>query len=203
MSLYKITIGIFAIIITSHSHAAFVAVEASADMRSGYNPSITLLPYGTTVSANIQFDILPGTLRASGFSSISGSFTWHDNVLGIQEFIPNNSQLATTHRDGWFGMRFRGDSPIINGISVDSFIILFDIGTNPFTSPGSTTELYNLIINSTVMGLRVGASNGLGVGYGDLDINVSSAINPVPIPGAILLFVSGIFTMLVAGSKKL
>ena len=189
--------GVFTLIITSQSQAALISVQASADMSNSYGSSLvtTLLPIGTTVYSDVQFDIGAGLYSTDfEFTNVSGTFTWDDTVHGLQTFTANNASIITTHSSGWFSLRFTGIHPSATGVYADSFSLVFDIGENPYTS---TAELYDLVLNSNVSRMRVGATTGSGaVDYGELEVNVSSAISAVPIPAAFWLFGFGLISLI-------
>ncbi len=183
---------ILLIFFSANSHAGLISVDASADMTSGFSLATSLLPIGTNVSADIKFDVGVGTIGISNFTDVSGIFSWFDTTFGLQTFSADNAQITTINSAGWFDLNFTGLGPVINGITANSFSILFDIGTNPFISPGSTTELYDLILNSSVSGMRVGALQGGLTHYGNLKSNVTGSVTAVPEPNIIILFLSGL-----------
>ncbi|WP_404359315.1 hypothetical protein [Methylotuvimicrobium sp. KM1] len=193
---------IFALLITTNSQAALVFLSASADMSSGLPLTTSLLPIGTSVTSNVSFDIGSGTIEASNFTNVTGTFSWVDSTFGAQVFNANNASISTTHSAGWFLLDFTGSGPTINGITADIFSIQFNIGTNPFTSPGSTTELYDLVINSSIDRMRVGASQGSWTHFGDLQSNVSGSVSAVPIPSALILLVSGLLGLFTIKIRK-
>lgn len=195
-------LGIFLIFFSANSHAGLISVDASADMSSGLPLTTNLLPIGTNVTADIQFDVGVGAINTSSFSNISGGFSWFDTAFGQQTFSADSAQITTINSSGWFDLNFTGIGPVINGIAADSFSILFDLGANPFLSPGSTTELYDLILNSSVSGMRVGAFRGGLTHYGNLNSNVTGVITAVPEPNIIILLLSGLLGLFILRALK-
>ena len=202
MKLFIKLIAISALLITANSQAALVSVNASANMTSGLPLATSLLPIGTSVTSDVSFDIGAGTIGTSNFTSVSGTFSWVDSTFGAQVFTANNASISTTNSAGWFLLDFTGSSPTINGITAGIFSIQFNIGTNPFTSPGSTTELYDLVISSSIDRMRVGARQGGLTQFGDLQSNVSGTVSAVPIPGTLVLFISGLLGLFTIKSRK-
>ncbi len=188
----KILFGILVFVLSVNSHAALITVNASADMTSGLPYTLSLLPIGTKVTSDVTFNIGSGTIDTSIIDNVSGTFSWNDSTFGLQVFNTTSAAISTIHSDGWFSMTFSGSGPTIGGITAESFGIVFNIGTNPFLPPGSTTELLDLVLNGSVLGMRVGASQGSTTHYGDLQDNVVGSINTVPVPGALVLFISGL-----------
>lgn len=192
MKLTYLLPGLFAVVFTANAQAALVSVNASADMTSGFAQATDLLPIGTTVTSNVDFDIGVGTINTASIDNVSGSFNWIDSSLGAQTFNADSARITTTNSAGWFVLLFNGIGPTIDGITAANFSIQFDIGTNPFVPPGSTTELFDLVLNSSVALLRVGARLGATTQFGVLESNVSGSISEVPLPAALLFFISGL-----------
>ncbi len=206
MKLLVKLLGAITLVIATNSHAALVSVNTSADMSSGLPQALNLLPIGTTVTSDIIFNIGNGNISTSTIDSVSGTFSWIDSTYGAQAFTAENALISTINSAGWFNLLFTGTGPTIDGITAGSFSIVFDIGTNPFLPPGSTTELFDLVLSSTIDRLRVGALQGALTQFGDLESNVSGTISAVPIPGALVLFASGLLGLYAAranSSKKL
>jgi len=203
MKLFIKLIGVIVLLTTANSQAALVSVNTSADMTSGLSLATSLLPIGTKVTSDVSFNISTGTISTSNITNVSGTFSWMDSVFGVQTFSANNAFINTINSSGWFDLNFTGNGPTINGITSDNFSILFNVGTNPFVSPGNTTELYDLVVNGSIDKLRIGASqNGL-IHYGELESNVIGAISAVPIPSALILFVSGVLGLFATRSRSL
>jgi hypothetical protein len=74
---------------------------------------------------------------------------------------------------------FAGSEPTFT--EIESFSIVFDIGTNPFTS---SSELFDLILGSTITGLGLEAFNGvIGFGHPALaEQNLTFEIQPGTVP---------------------
>lgn len=185
-------LGLIILLTATRSHAALVSVNASADMTGGFPQALSLLPVGTTVTSDILFNIGPGNIGSSIIDNVSGTFGWVDSISGAQVFNADNASIRTINSAGWFDLRFTGSGPTLGGITADSFSIVFDIGTNPFSPPGSTAELFDLVLNSTVDSMRVGALQGATTQFGNLETNVTGTISAVPVPGALSLFVFGL-----------
>lgn len=194
--------GIIALFITANSQAALVSVRASADMSSGLPLTTNLLTIGTSVTSNVTFDVGAGTIGVSDITNVSGIFSWVDSTFGAQVFNANNASISTTHSAGWFLLDFTGSGPTINGITADIFSIQFNTGTNPFISPGSTMELYDLVLNSSIDRMRVGARQGSLTQFGDLQSNVSGTVRTVPVPSTLILFASGLLGLFSIKSRK-
>ncbi len=178
-------------LLSLHSQAAMVSVNAYAEMTDGLPAPTTMIPIGTGVTADVMFNIGSGSISNASFSNVSGEFVWLDSLLGEQKFIATSAHLGTTHSAGWFLLDFEGLGPTINGITAKVFSIQFNIGGNPFTYPNSTAELYELVLGSTIDRLRFGAGRS-GTSYSDLESNVGGDISPVPLPSAFILFLSGV-----------
>ena len=184
------------------SKAALVSVQASADMTSGFDLATDLLPIGTTVTSDLIFDIGPGTIQTSNIGNVSGSFNWVDAALGAQSFNADSARITTRNSAGWYQLLFSGNGPTINGLTVVNFEIRFDIGTNPFSPPGSTAQLFDLTLNSTIERLRVYVSEGPRTVTGELLDNVSGSVSEVPVPGALLLFATGLLGIYASRRKS-
>lgn len=198
MNLLLKLVGLMALAGFANSQAAMVSVSASADMSGGLPYTTSLLPIGTNVMSDVRFDIGAGTIDTSNITNVSGTFSWMDDSLGQQAFNANNVSISTTHSTGWFILDFTGNGPTIDSITADIFSIQFNIGTNPFLPPGSTTELFDLVLNSSIDRMRVGASQGGLTQFGDLQSNVTGSISAVPVPGALILFISGLLGLFTA-----
>lgn len=204
MKKYLKVIALLTLLASTYSHASLISVNATADMSSGFSLATDLLSIGTNVTADIQFDVGDGSIQSSIFSSVSGEFSWLDSILGLQTFSADDAHITTINSDGWFNLNFSGIGPVINGITADSFSVVFDIGINPYLAPGNTTELYDLILNSSIENLRVGAlQNGL-THYGVLDSNVSGTVSAtsVPEPGIAALFFTGLIGLMVSRRQR-
>ncbi len=185
---------IFSLILafTCNVQASLISVNASATMTGGLSLSTSLLPIGTTVASDITFDIGAGTIGSAIIDDINGTFNWVDSNLGAQVFNADSASISTTHSDGWFLLDFSGSGPTIGDITASFFSIQFNIGTNPFSFPGSTSEMFDLVLNSSIDRFRVGATKGNLTHSGDLATSVNGAISTVPEPGVLLLLVTGL-----------
>lgn len=192
MKFFNLTICALALAFTANVQAALISVDASADMTSGLPLTTSLLPVGTTVTSDVTFDIGAGTISSSNISNVTGTFNWIDSILGVQTFNANSANISTINSAGWFLLDFNGSGPTISGITASIFSIQFNIGTNPFLSPGSTSELFDLVLNSSIDRFRVGASQGSSTQFGNLTANVNGTINAVPAPGVLFLFAAGL-----------
>jgi hypothetical protein len=192
---YTKGILVFILFLSANSHAGLISVDALADMSSGYSNSKRLLPIGTTVSANVQFDVGSGTVHTSSFSNVSGDFSWTDTTFGLQTFTANSARITSRNAAGLIGLKFTGIGQKIRGLVADSFMLVFDIGVNPFSSPGSTTQFYDLVLGSSVSNMRVGARQDRTTHYGYLKNNVTGSIISVPGPGTLPLFLLGLFAV--------
>lgn len=186
-------LGLFLYLSIGTVQAALVSVTSSADMSDGGLFSTALLPIGTTVSADVQFDIGPGTVFTSSLSNVSGTFTWLDSTFGTQTFIADSAFISNKQIDGSaYHVSFLTESaPIITGIEITGFSITFA------APPNTSAEFYDHILNSSVSGMRVLAMYGNSGDWGNLTSNVTGSISAVPIPGALMLFISGLLGIFV------
>ncbi len=206
MKIFRTIVSALVLVYAATCQASLITVYASADMTDGFSLATSLLPIETTVSSDVTFDIGDGTIDTSIIDNVSGTFNWVDSALGIQTFNADSAFISTINSAGWFLLSFAGSGPTISGITASIFSIQFNIGTNPFLSPGSTSELFDLVLNSSIDRLRVGASQSGLTHYGNLASNVSGTINAVPAPGVLLLFVAGLaglYTVRATRVKKL
>lgn len=202
MKLYSVLLLAFFLTLAADARAALVSVKASADMTSGLPLATDLLPIGTTVSSDLILDIGAGTHETAVIDNVSGSFDWVDASLGAQSFTATDARISTRHSDGWFVFLFTGNGPTIDGVTAMNFRVRFDVGTNPFRPPGSTAELYDLILNSSISEFRVSATKDRTVQAGVLETGVTAAISPVPLPGAAFLFASALLGLGAAGRTR-
>ena len=192
-----------ALAFTTNVQASLISVNASADMTDGLSLTTSLLPTGTTVTSDVTFNIGSGTISTSVIDNVTGTFDWIDNAFGAQTFNADGASISTINSAGWFLLDFTGSGPTISGITASLFSIQFNIGTNPFLSPGSTSELFDLVLNSSIDKFRVGASQGGLTHFGNLTSNVSGTISAVPTPGVLLLFVTGLLGLYTCRDIKL
>jgi hypothetical protein len=192
----------FLLAFTANVQASLISVNASADMKDGFSLATTLISIGTTVTSDITFNLGAGTINTSNIDSVSGSFNWIDGVFGAQSFNADSASISTINSAGWFLLDFTGSGPTIDGITASIFSIQFNIGTNPFVSPGSTSELFDLVANSSIDSFRVGATQGGLTHSGNLSSNVSGTISTVPEPGVYLLFFTGLLGLYVQRTTR-
>lgn len=181
-----------ALAFTTNTQASLISVNASADMTNGLSLATNLLPISTTVTSDVTFNIGSGTIATSVIDNVSGTFNWIDSAFGAQTFNADSASISAINSAGWFLLDFSGIGPTISGITASLFSIQFNISTNPFISPGSTSELLDLVLSSSIDRFQVGASQGPLTHYGTLASNVSGTISSVPAPGVLLLFVTGL-----------
>ncbi len=192
MKIFYSLVCALALAFTANVQASLISVNASADMTDGLSIATDLLPIGTTLTSNVTFNIGSGTIGSSVIDNVTGTFDWIDSVFGAQTFNAEGASISTINSAGWFLLDFTGSGPTINGISASLFSIQFNIGTNPFFSPGSSSELFDLVLNSSIDKFRVSASQGFQTQFGNLSSNVSGTISSVPAPAVLLLFVTGL-----------
>lgn len=192
MKVFNSMLCALALALTTNLQASLISVNASADMTDGLSLATSLLSVGTTVTSDVTFNIGSGTIDTSVIDNVSGTFDWIDSAFGAQTFDADGAYISIINSAGWFLLDFTGSGPTISGITASLFSIQFNIGTNPFLSPGSTSELIDLVLNSSIDEFRVGASQGGLTHFGNLASNVSGSITSVPEPGVLLLFVTGL-----------
>lgn len=203
MKLSHYAFALLAVLLTTQSHAALISIDASADMTSIGTRVNTLLPLGTTVHLSLQFDVSSGTISTASISNVSGTFSWNDDTLGLQTFFVNDrGNRRGRNSSGILTYNFIGTGSTIDGVTASQFILQFDIGTNPFSIPGSTTPLIDLLLGSSIYQIRFGAQEGPTTTYGTLGANVSSTINAVPLPAALPLFLFSLLGLCLVGRKN-
>ncbi len=192
MKIFNLMVCALALAFTTNVQASLISVNASADMTDDLSLATSLLPIGTTVTSDVTFNIGSGTIGTSVIDNVTGTFDWVDSAFGEQTFNADGASISTINSAGWFLLDFTGSGPTISGITASLFSIQFNIGTNPFSYPGSTSELFDLVLNSSIDKFRVGASQSSLTHFGNLASNVRESITPVPAPGVLLLFVTGL-----------
>jgi len=179
-------------LLTGSTHAATISAIAMGDVSSGLVYATNLIPVGTTVTADISMNVGPGTISTSQLTGVSGTFSWIDSTLGPQTFFANSAWLRGQAYTGVINIWFFGSGPTINNSTAASFSIDFNIGTNPFTAPGSTTELSELLVASEIYGMSFGATSGNTTHFAGIRDDISGVVSAVPLPGALSLFLSGL-----------
>jgi hypothetical protein len=153
-----------------------ININAYAEMTEGLNLPTTMIPVGTGVTAELSFNVSSGTRSTASFTDVSGEFSWTDAAMGRLTFNAASATITTTHSAGWLNLQFSGTGPTVNGITAQNFSLRLDIGVNPFTTPGSSTELYDLLADSSVTRLRFGASQAGLTQYSDIETNVTGNV---------------------------
>jgi len=202
MKYFNSVVCAFALAFTANVEASLISVNTSADITDGLPLATSLLPIGTTVTSDITFNIGAGTIGTSIIDNVTGTFNWIDNAFGAQTFNADSASISTVNSAGWFFLDFSGNGPTVSGITGSLFSIRFNIGTNPFSSPGNTSELFDLVLNSSIDRLRVGASRNGSTNFGNLASNVTGRISAVPAPGVLLLFATGLLGLFAFGAIR-
>jgi hypothetical protein len=165
-------------------------VDAQADVSAGNQPIVAAyISAGTTVTGSVDFDVGPGAASVAAVSGGVGTFTWDG---GSSMFTVNLAKRGfESPVNELVGLDFVGTGPIVGNFFASLFEIVFDIHTNPDTSPA---QLSDLLLASSIQSLRIGVSpdGSLDVFFGDLADNVSGTVTTVPGPATIVLLGLGL-----------
>ena len=162
--------------------AEFIKVDAQATY-TGTNASVlSLIPAGTTVTTSVQFEVGPGSPQVATVSGGFGTFNWDNG--GPQVHRASGIFHSGTNASGELTFDFPGTGPTIGGFTTDRFQIVFDIGMDPFTT---TLELSDLLLDSSISRLRVGAMEPGFTSFDNINDTVSGTITLVPEPSGFVL----------------
>jgi hypothetical protein len=170
--------------------AAPIIVNTAATVDSTFTFSGDLWPIGTVVSANLTFDVGAGNIFTAPTGGATGSVNWSIGATDYALGLTGPVNWSTASASGEVVFRFNGSEPTFS--EIEAFVVRFDLGTNPFTS---TTDLYDLILGSTITGLGLQAMRTFGFTAADLATeDLTSAIRPgaVPEPATLALVSLGL-----------
>lgn len=180
---------VLTLLASGNSLAALISIDASAEMTSGTSVATSLFPIGVNLIADFSFDVGPGSRSTASITDVSGNFSWVDSVFGPQSYDATSASVSGFSTTGFFEVRFLGDRQTVGDISANTFRITFVNGIDTFRPPGSTVELYDLFLASTIGSIDVVVQQpGQPLGFGEFETNVSGSISAVPVPAAIWLF---------------
>lgn len=171
-----------AVLLPSLSEAStIIDVNAQADYTGSIPSVLDLLGGGTTVTADLKLNVGTGDWDSAPIDA-SGMFTWNNG--GLHTYTVSGAFLSSGTSSGALTFHFPGSGPTVNGTFATPFIMRFNIGTNPFTSPD---ELSDLLLNGAIIDMRVGAAHTFGVIHDTINGNLSGTIQEgVPEPSTIV-----------------
>jgi hypothetical protein len=167
--------------------ATLIQVNAQATVDNAFGSAY--IPVGTVLSLSLQFDVSGSAPSFPGVTGATGSMTWNDGVARTLTAtgLPSLSQLSSS---GQYFAGFQATGPTINGYTGDFIGVLFDLGTNPFTS---TDAWESLLLGASVSGLGFGATDlGAGFGCGCAQSDVSGRVSRVSVPEPYTLSLLGV-----------
>jgi hypothetical protein len=159
--------------------AAPLTINATATVDKTFSFSGDFWPIGTMVTTNLTFDLGSGTFFAAPTGGATGLVNWSVGGTDYEIDLTGTASWSFASSSGEVVFRFAGSEPTFTDI--EFFDIAFDIGTNPFTS---SSELFDLILGSTITGLGLEANNG-SIGFTHPSLapqNLTYAIEPGTVP---------------------
>jgi hypothetical protein len=171
--------------------AAPLTINATATVDKTFSFSGDFWPIGTVVTTNLTFDVGSGTFFAAPTGGATGSVNWSVGGTDYSIGLTGPASWSSASSSGQVAFRFAGSEPTFTDI--EYFDIVFNLGTDPFTS---SSELFDLILGSTITGLGLEANNGsIGFGHPSLATqNLTYDIEPgsVPEPTTVALLSVGL-----------
>jgi hypothetical protein len=186
------------LLVSGQVGASIISISASAEMTGGSSLATNLFPIGTKVVADLSFDVGLGNRSTASITDVSGSFSWMDSIFGLQSYDAKNAYIRSVSSSGWFDVLFwASDRQTVGDITANAFGIKFINGVDTFRPPGSTVELYDLFLGSSIERMDVIVQQpGFPIGFGDFATNVSGNISAVPVPTTIWLFGTGLLGLI-------
>jgi hypothetical protein len=157
-----------------------------------------LLPIGTKVVSDLRFNVGQGNRSTASITDVSGSFSWTDNIYGLQSCDAKSAFIGSFSSSGWFDVLFwASDWQTVGDITANALGIEFINGVDTFSPAGSSVELYDFIMCSSIERMDVVVKQpGFPLGFGDFAINVSGSISAMPVPPVGQLFGAGIIGLI-------
>jgi len=198
MKFWKSLSIIIVLVLSTSVNAATIHIEATG-LTTTNQHQLNYFSLGTEITYSLDIDIGSGTPTSVYPTLINSSITWNDGTSDQEWIISSFSGGGISHT-GRYSRSMLGNGPEVNGYSVYSQSIAFDLGVNPFTT---TEQLYDLVLNSSVIQLWIMTGTESGYFGSALDLK-SSSITPsaIPVPAAIWLFGSGLISLVGFAKRK-
>lgn len=180
-------------LISGTASATLIQIQAQGTVDDAFANSDQYIALGTLVNLSLQIDVSGSAPGFPTIGSVSGSLTWNDGTARTLTATSING-LASLSAAGFYFKEFGATGPVINTITGTGIGVVFDIGTNPFTS---TDSWDSLLLNASISEFGFGGSFIGGGGFvcgSCIGENVSGRISlvSVPEPSALTLLGAGL-----------